>query len=185
MMKNIIIKKDEEKILPVVWTGGEEHIDYKILLSQPGASIILLMLFLGKKQHAGLVNVSVIHDSPQTKSKVLVKGILEDSASIDFNGLVKIQEKAKGSQAWLGAHLLLLSESAKGRAVPSLEILENDVKAGHATTVGRINDNQVFYLMSRGLSKKQARKLIIEGFVQQFLAEFPEEERKKARRELM
>jgi Fe-S cluster assembly protein SufD len=124
---------------------------------------------LGKKEDKVKIQVNVDHQNIETKSKIIVKGIVDDSASIDFNGLVKIEKGSKGSNAWLSANLLLLSDSAKGRAVPALEILENDVKAGHATTIGKINDAELFYLMSRGLSKAKATDLIVQGFLNGFL----------------
>jgi Fe-S cluster assembly protein SufD len=93
---------------------------------------------------------------------------------VDFTGLVKIKKGSIGANAWFSANLLLLSKKAKGRAVPSLEILENDIKAGHATTVGKVDDQELFYLMSRGLSKIKARDLIIQGFLSGFLQEFPD-----------
>ena len=87
--------------------------------------------------------------------------------------MVKINKNAKKTNAWLAVHLLLLSDKASGRAIPALEILENDIKAGHATTVGKVNDLEMFYLQSRGLSKKQAKQLIVEGFLKSVLDQMP------------
>jgi Fe-S cluster assembly protein SufD len=173
MIKKIIVKKDEELILPVVWNGKEKEINYDILLSEAGASIKFLMLLLGRGQNTVNININIIHEKPQTKSIVIIKGILNDSSSIDFNGLVKINKGSNLANAWLAAHLLLLSDKAKGRAVPSLEILENDVKAGHATTVGKLDELEIFYLMTRGLNNTQAKQLIVKGFLNGFLKEFP------------
>lgn len=172
-MKNIIVKKNEEKVITILWTGEETELEYSIKLAEEGASINFLGLLLGNQTQSLTLKVSVYHNAPQTVSKVIIKSALTDSAKVDIDGLVKIEQGAKGTNAWLAAHLLLLSEKAKGRAVPSLEILENDIKAGHATTVGRINDMEMFYLMSRGLSKFAARKLIVEGFLQEMIGQFP------------
>ena len=168
-MKNIVIKKNENLVLPVVWRGQEKEINYDIKLTGINSSLTLKMLLLGKKEDKVKIQVNVDHQNIETKSKIIVKGILDDNANIDFNGLVKIEKGSKGSSAWLSANLLLLSDSAKGRAVPALEILENDVKAGHATTIGKINDSELFYLMSRGLSKSKATDLIVQGFLNGFL----------------
>jgi Fe-S cluster assembly protein SufD len=173
MKRKIIVSKGEELILPVVWSGKEKEINYDISLSQEGANIKLLMLLLGSGSNAVNIKVNIIHEKPQTKSTVIVKGILKDSSSIDFNGLVKINKGATLANAWLSAHLLILSDKAKGLAVPSLEILENDVKAGHAATVGKLNELEIFYLMSRGLSSTRAKQLIVKGFLNGFLKEFP------------
>jgi len=168
-MKNIIIKKNENLVLPVIWRGKKKEISYNIKLAGVGSSLTFLMLLLGKKEDKVKIQVNVDHQNIETKSKIIVKGIVDDSASIDFNGLVKIEKGSKGSNAWLSANLLLLSDRVKGRAVPALEILENDVKAGHAMTIGKINDTELFYLMSRGLSKAKATDLIVQGFLNGFL----------------
>jgi Fe-S cluster assembly protein SufD len=174
MIKNITVKENEELILPVVWTGKKTAIDYSIQLLGVGSSLTFLMLLLGEKEDMVKINVNVKHLAKETKSKVIVKGIVNDKASVDFTGLVKIEKGSKGANAWLSANLLLLSKTAKGRAVPSLEILENDIKAGHATTVGKVSEQELFYLMSRGISKIKARDLIINGFLSGFLKEFPD-----------
>ena len=173
-MSNIIVKENEELILPVVWVGKETEINYNISLAGVGTSLKFLMLLLGEKENKVKININVDHKNQETKSKVIIKGIINDSASVDFNGLVKIEKGSKGSNAWLEARLLLLSKKAKGRVVPALEILENDIKAGHATTVGKISEQELFYLMSRGLSKIHARNMIIQGFLSGFLQEFPD-----------
>ncbi|HSA83949.1 MAG TPA: SufD family Fe-S cluster assembly protein [Patescibacteria group bacterium] len=183
-MHEVIIKKNEERIIPVLWTGEETELSYSFILSDRGASIKFIALLLGKENQSLTLKVKVVHSAPETKSNVVIKSALSDMAKVDIDGLVKIDPGAKGTQAWLAAHLLLLSEKAKGRAVPSLEILENDIKAGHATTVGRINDMEMFYLMSRGLSSDVARKLIVQGFLQSMIAEFPKHLAEKAEKKL-
>lgn len=178
-MKNIIIKENEELVLPVIWVGKEKEISYDIKLEGVGSNLTFLMLLLGRKEDRVKIKMNVDHQSKETKSKVIVKGIIKDSANVDFEGKVKIEPGSKGSNAWLSANLLLLSGKAKGRAVPALEILENDIKAGHATTVGKVSDTELFYLMSRGLSRIQARDLIIQGFLNGFLRTFPNGKIKK------
>lgn len=174
MNKKITILENEELVLPVVWTGAEKDFSFNISLNGKGASVTLLLLLLGRMENSVRINANIYHNMPETKSRVIVKGVLNDSSSVDFDGLVKIEKGSKGSNAWLSTHLMLLSKEAAGRAVPSLEILENDIKAGHAVTVGRVDDKEMFYLMSRGLSKKQSKQLIIQGFLSRFLDEFPE-----------
>lgn len=178
-MKNITIKENEELVLPVIWFGKEKEINYNIKLAGDNSSLTFLMLLLGRKEDKVKIEINVDHQNKETKSKVIVKGIIKDSSSVDFNGLVKIEPGSKGSNAWLSANLLLLSDRAKGRAVPSLEILENDIKAGHATTIGKVSDTELFYLMSRGLSKTKAQDLIIQGFLSGFLQAFPNGEIKE------
>jgi len=179
-MKKIVIKKNEEKIIPILWVGKESELSYDIKLAGDGASIKFLGLLIGKENQSLNLSIRVDHIGKNTKSNVVIKGALFDTARVDIDGLTKIEKGAKGTNAWLGAHILLLSEKAKGKAVPSLEILENDIKAGHASTVGRINDLEMFYLMSRGLSKDIAKSMIVNGFLQSMVNEFPESLAKKA-----
>jgi len=184
MHKKIILKKNQELLLPVFWLGDEEQISYDILLSGENSKITLLALLIGKKTDKLNIATNIVHKKPNTHSKIIVKGALNENAFVNFDGLVRIEKGAKGTNAWLGAHILLLSDKAKGRAVPSLEILENDIKAGHAATVGRVNDLELFYLMSRGLSKKAARSLIVHGFLESLINEFPKDLSEKAREKI-
>lgn len=184
MQQDIIVKENEELFLPILWTGEETNLTYNIFLSEKGAKVTLLGLFLGRESHKVDIKTTIYHQSQHTTSEVIIKGALTDTASINYQGLVKIDQGATGTKAWLAAHFLLLSTKAKGTAIPSLEILENDIKAGHATTVGRVNDMELFYLMSRGLSKEKAKLLIVEGFLQSILEKFPEDIAEKARKGL-
>lgn len=173
-VENLVLKKDEQLFLPVIWRG-EEQINLNVELKGDGSSIRILGLLIGKKQHRVDIKINVSHTGQNTKSEIIFKGALEDESGVNFEGLVKINKNAKKTNAWLAIHLLLLSDKASGRAIPSLEILENDIKAGHATTIGKINDLEMFYLQSRGLSKQQAKHLIVEGFLKSVLDQMPQE----------
>jgi Fe-S cluster assembly protein SufD len=183
-MKNIIIKKDEQRVIPILWTGKETNLEYTITLAEPGASVDFQGLLLGTDDENVLAKVTVIHAAPHTKSNIVIKSALSGHAKADIHGLVKVESGAKGTQTWLAAHLLLLSDKAKGVAIPSLEIIENDIKAGHATTVGRLGDMELFYLMSRGLPEKIAKQLIVSGFLQQMIDVLPAAAGKKATKKL-
>ena len=183
-METIKLQANEEKVIPVLWFGEEDELSFDIKLAGKGARITLLILLLGKGTDKLALRTNIYHQQPHTTSKIIVKGALDGSAMVNYDGLVKIEPGAVGTNAWLAAHLLLLSDKASGRAVPSLEILENDIKAGHATTVGRVNDLEMFYLRSRGISEKAAKSLIIEGFLTSMLSEFPHNIAEKATKEL-
>lgn len=184
MQQGITIKENQHQLVPLLWTGRESTVDFTIHLAGKGAHVTLLGLLLGQGADALDVKANIFHDAPETKSEVVIRGALTDTAKVNFEGLVKIQPGAKGTNAWLAAHLLLLSDQAKGRAIPSLEILENDIKAGHATTVGRVNELEVFYLMSRGVSRQKAKELIIQGFLSSLLQQFPKNLQRQAQKEL-
>ncbi len=173
MRKQIVIKSNEERFVPIFWDGQDNQITYDIILSEPGSSLSLLGLLLGSEKDVLDIKINVTHTAPNTKSEIILKGVLRDLSQVNFEGLVKIEKGAKGTNTWLAAHLLILSDQAKGKAIPSLEILENDIKAGHATTVGKVNDLELFYLQTRGLSKEQAKNLIVQGFLSSVLQRFP------------
>ena len=183
-MKEIIVKENEELIFPALWTGEEKELTYKVTLAGKGASIKFLGLLLGREEQSLKLNITVFHQAENTTSEVIIKSALKDTASVFFDGLIKIEPGAKGTNAWLGAHLLLLSQKARGIAVPNLEILENDIKAGHAATVGKINELELFYLMSRGISENKAKGLIVDGFFESLITQFPENMQEKARASL-
>jgi len=180
-MEEIFVKENEELVLPVLWIGDETELAYNIFLSGKGSSIKFLGLLLGWENKGLKLKITVHHQAENTKSNVIIKSALHDTSSVFFDGLIKIEHGAKGTDAWLAAHLLLLSQKARGIAIPNLEILENDIKAGHATTVGRLNDLELFYRMSRGIPEEKAKQLIVEGFLQSIIDDFPKELQEKVK----
>ncbi|MDF2947733.1 MAG: Iron-sulfur cluster assembly protein SufD [Bacillales bacterium] len=120
-----------------------------------------------------------IHTGKRTEGFILKHGVaLEESTSI-FNGIGKIEHGASKSDAEQTSRVLMLSKKARGDANPMLLIDENDVKAGHAASVGRIDELQMYYLMSRGISRKEAERLIILGFLAPVIEAIPVETVKK------
>ncbi len=118
----------------------------------------------------------VQHIGTHSESQMLSKAVMTEEAVAILNGITKIEkgaEKANGEQA---ENILMLSEKARGDANPILLIDEDDVKAGHAASVGRVNEESLYYLMSRGIPRKQAEHLIIMGFLDPVVAEIPLEE---------
>jgi hypothetical protein len=105
------------------------------------------------------------HNCPGAKSDISYKGVLRDSAFARVDALAKIAKNAPKSDSYVSAHILLLDKGAKAIATPDLEILNNDVVAGHSASVGQIDEEQLFYLMSRGLTEDEAKALIVEGFL--------------------
>lgn len=155
----------------IIWTGREKEIVFEKELKGEGEELTLLMLLVGTEDSSVRVSVKVKHVARNTKSKVIVKGVLDDTSKIDFEGLTKIEKGAGNSNAWLESRLLMLSDQASGTAVPNMEISENEVKAGHGATVGKIDEIEIFYLMSRGLTREKARRLIVQGFVGELISQ--------------
>lgn len=103
-------------------------------------------------------------DKPGEKKNILVKAIVEDGGKLKLNGLIHIGKKAIGAEAFLRYQILLLGEKAAAEVIPNLEIENNEVKASHAVSIGQLDEEQLFYLMTRGMTRKEASKLLVEAF---------------------
>lgn len=184
IIQDTIIPINPDDKLYILWDGKEKDITVDISLDFPGTGIEVYGILLGKNKSELNLNLTITHNAQNTRSKVILKGLLTDETNVNFNGLVSINKGAKQTDAWLSCYYLLLSKKAKGRAIPSLEIEENDVKAGHATTASKPSAKELFYLQTRGLTQDQARSLLIEGFVEDVLRFMPRDTRARAREEL-
>ena len=138
--------------------------ELEVILAGVGAKIEIEGIWRGKETESLEGNLRVIHIAPETVSKVNIRGVMFDKSQAAFDGLIRIEKGAKNADGYLRADFLLFDQS-KARPLPYLEILENEVKAGHAATVSRVDDEQIFYLMSRGISRQEAEKLIVDGFL--------------------
>jgi Fe-S cluster assembly scaffold protein SufB len=96
----------------------------------------------------------------------LAKSVLKDTAKSLFKGMIKISKNAKGSESYLAGHAILLDKGAKSDAIPGLEIETNEVRATHSASVAQMDEEQMFYLMSRGFSKDSARRIVVDGFLE-------------------
>jgi Fe-S cluster assembly protein SufB len=108
-----------------------------------------------------------------TSGHAVSKGVVKDKARLVFKGMIRIEKEAKNSRAYLAEHGMILSKDARADAIPGLEIETNEVKATHSASVAQINDEELFYLMSRGLSEDDAKKLIIIGFFEPLVERIP------------
>ncbi|MCA1319730.1 Fe-S cluster assembly protein SufD [Bacillus tianshenii] len=115
----------------------------------------------------------VVHFGKNSDGQILKHGVMKDSASSVFNGIGKIEHGASKSNAEQESRVLMLSEKARGDANPILLIDEDDVTAGHAASAGRVDPLQLYYLMSRGISKQEAERLVIHGFLAPVVQQLP------------
>jgi Fe-S cluster assembly protein SufD len=113
------------------------------------------------------------HAAPKTNSDLLFKGAVQDKAKSVYTGLIKIRDNAKGSAAFQTNRNLTLSEGAWAESVPNLDIETNDVKCSHASTVGPVDEEQRFYLESRGIPPDIAERLVVLGFFDEVLDQLP------------
>lgn len=180
----IVVKKGEEKVVPFVWINGKEtHVVWNARLVGEGSSVHLVGIFLGDNASSVKFDTLVTHEASHTISKTTIRGVFRDRSSFDNDGMIRINKGAVASDGFFASKVLLF-DNAKGRSVPSLEIDENDLKAGHASTIGRPDEDQLFYLRSKGLTEKEALELIVSGFFEPALSLLPHRQQKIVRRHL-
>ncbi|KKI93371.1 Fe-S cluster assembly protein SufD [Bacillus sp. SA1-12] len=134
---------------------------------------------VGRGEQKQNFTTKVVHFGKHSEGYILKHGVMKDSASSIFNGIGKIEHGASKSNAEQESRVLMLSEKARGDANPILLIDEDDVTAGHAASVGRVDPIQLYYLMSRGIPKVEAERLVIHGFLAPVVNELPIEGVKK------
>ena len=134
---------------------------------------------VGRGEQKQNFTTNIRHFGKNSEGFILSHGVMKDSASAIFNGIGKIEHGASKANAEQETRVLMLSEKARGDANPMLLIDEDDVMAGHAASVGRVDPLQLYYLMSRGISKKEAERLIIHGFLAPVVKALPVEAVKK------
>ena len=127
----------------------------------------------------------IVQYGKETNGYILKHGVMRENASSVFNGIGYIKHGGTKSIANQESRVLMLSEHARGDANPILLIDEDDVEAGHAASVGRVDPEQLYYLMSRGISQKEAERLVIHGFLDPVVRELPIEDVKRQLREVI
>lgn len=120
------------------------------------------------------------HTTPQTKAHYFLRGVMFDHSTVDYKGNIIIEKKAQLTDTYLAHHTLLMSNFARARTIPALEIEADDVKAGHAATIGKTDEEIMFYLKSRGLETKEAEAMLITGFMEEGLKMIADEKVKKS-----
>ena len=136
-----------------------------------------LMLLDGSQHHELKTNVN--HKYENCKSSQLIKSVLLDKSNGTYQGKIYVDEKAQKTNGYQLSKALILSESSEFNSKPELEIYADDVKCSHGSTTGNIDANSVFYLMSRGLTRQQANKMIVKGFLNEVIETITESNIKK------
>lgn len=137
------------------------------------------VFFGSAKQHFDL-STHALHKGTGTTSDIRVKGALKDNASSVYRGLIRIDAGARRTDSYLQDRVLHLNKGVKSNSIPSLFIDNNDVRASHAATVSKLNDESLFYLRSRGLGKNRAEELVVQGFLDDILQRLPHDGLRKS-----
>ena len=142
------------------------------LVGEGAKGEVLSIAFAGSGQHQD-AGAKMIHAAPNTSSSIVSKSISKGTGRSSYRGLVQIHEGAHGARSNVECDALLLDETAKTDTYPYIEINEKTAHVGHEATVSKLNDEQIFYLQSRGLPEDEAAALIVRGFLEPVAKELP------------
>jgi Fe-S cluster assembly protein SufD len=149
------------------------RVDLNAKLLGPGASSDMLGLYFGDADQHFDFNTSQDHLAENTRSDLLYKGALDGQSHAVFRGIIRVHPGAQRTDAYQTNRNLLLSNGARAESLPNLEIEADDVKCSHGATVGALDAEAKFYLMSRGLSRVQAERLVVLGFLGEVMSKLP------------
>ncbi len=113
------------------------------------------------------------HIGTATNAETLVKGVLTGDSRVEFDGMIRVRPGAQQTTSFLSDHTLLLSDTCRAESIPGLEIGANEVSASHGATTGKVDDEQLFYLMVRGIPREEAERIIVQGFFEPVLQRIP------------
>ncbi len=159
--------------LHVTLGATTSRLDLNAELGAPGAHSHILGLYFGNEEQHFDHNTSQNHTAPYATSDLLFKGALDDASRSVFRGIIRVSPGAQRTDAYQTNRNLLLSEHASAHALPNLEIEADDVRCSHGATVGQLDEEALFYLQSRGLSRRRAERLVVRGFLQDVLQRRP------------
>lgn len=163
------------------WTA-KKHRPVRILLGHPGEEIAAVGIFLAKNCDKFTIEMGISHSTQNTISRIIARGIVSDEAAVNFHGKIFIKNGARGSQAYLEEKSMLMNDKAHFEVIPALEVSENDAEASHSASVGQLDEDELFYLRSRGISELNARHMLMRAFLWPILCFFTPQERTKINR---
>ena len=145
-----------------------------LLMGEGAKADFLGIAFAGKDQHQD-TGTKVYHLASNTSSTVRSKSISKEGGITSYRGLIQIKKGAKNCKSHVECDALMMDNISKSNTFPFMDVRENDVELGHEATVGKISDEQIFYLMSRGLTNEQASQMIVSGFIEPIVKALPME----------
>jgi Fe-S cluster assembly protein SufB len=135
---------------------------------------VLSIAFAGEGQHQD-AGAKMVHAAPNTSSTIVSKSVARGGGRTSYRGLVQIDEGAHGSKSNVLCDALLVDQISRSDTYPYVDIREDDVSMGHEASVSKVSDDQLFYLMSRGMEQDEAMAMIVRGFIEPIAKELPME----------
>ncbi|MBQ0077558.1 MAG: SufD family Fe-S cluster assembly protein [Bacteroidales bacterium] len=179
--QSISLGEGEQLSLTIVYASAlegapaEADIPLTVSLDGRGASLDIAGLYICKGESRLRLKVDVRHNACGCTSRQLFKGLVADQAKAVFDGLVYVAHGAQKTSAAQESHAILLSAGAVAENRPQLEIYADDVECSHGATCGQLNDDELFYMRSRGIPEDEARRLQILSFLSPVLSRLPED----------
>ena len=178
LVRNIEVQSGDRKdMVLLVYPGVNCDVKLDVRLVGEGAEANIYGAYVCGGEEKVKIAVDMHHDLPPCNSRQLFKGIAGGTSKVDFYGKIIVAQDAQRTEAYQENHNLLLSDGAKVDTKPQLEIYADDVKCSHGATIGRLNEEEQFYMRSRGITLEDARVLQMISFIAPVLENIPEEER--------
>lgn len=159
-MNSFIIQANQEQKITLTESGN-----YTIKLVGEGAHATINGIFKLEGRQTLDLNVTITHAAPHTSADTNLRAVVDDQAVATINGTIIVQKHAQQTNSFLTEKILLLSPQSHAHAIPNLEIEADDVKCSHAASISTIDEDQLFYLQSRGITRQQAISMLSEGFL--------------------
>src|ERR687894_431050 len=164
------------------WSQNVYNLGSKLTMKYPSVYLmgerahgeVLSIAFAGAGQHQD-AGAKIVHAAPNTTSNIFAKSISKDGGRSSYRGLLEVAKGAHGSKSTVVCDALLLDEDSRSDTYPTIRIGDNDSNIGHEASVSKIGEEQLFYLMSRGIPEDEAGKLIVNGFIEPIVKELPME----------
>ena len=178
LARNIEVQSGQRKdMVLLVYPGVSCDIKLDVTLAGEGAEANIYGAYICGDDEKVKIAVDMHHDLPHCNSRQLFKGIAGGNSRVDFYGKIIVAQDAQRTEAYQENHNILLSDDAKVDTKPQLEIYADDVKCSHGATIGRLNEEEQFYMRSRGITLEDAKVLQMISFIAPVLEQIPEEER--------
>ena len=174
--ESIVVERDAKvEVVVLAMPGVSCDLKMDVRLAGEGAEANIFGAYVCGDQETVRIAVDMHHDLPHCNSRQLFKGIAGGTSRVDFYGKIIVAQDAQRTEAYQENHNILLSDGAKVDTKPQLEIYADDVKCSHGATIGRLNEDEQFYMRSRGITLEDAKVLQMISFIASVLENIPEE----------
>ena len=176
--QRIVLERDAKvDVVVIIMPGASCDIKLDVTLAGEGAEANIYGAYVCGSQERVKISVDMHHDLPHCNSRQLFKGIAGGTSKVDFYGKIIVAQDAQRTEAYQENHNILLTDGAKVDTKPQLEIYADDVKCSHGATIGRLNEEEQFYMRSRGITLEDAKVLQMISFIAPVLEKLPESDR--------